>query len=169
VNAVSPATSRAVAARVEAAGAAFIDGAIVGPPPRTAGTTRLYLSGPEAATVASLFEQTALEPVILGAEIGSASAVKMAYAAWSKGSQALMLAARALARAEGVEDALVAEWELSRPGLPQRSRRAADAAREKGWRWAGEMEEVARSFADHELPAGFHTAAAELFAREAPP
>jgi hypothetical protein len=68
---------------------------------------RLYLSGPSAGTVAELFSESVIETVILGDEVGAASALKMAYAAWSKGTAALVLAIRALARAESVVDALL--------------------------------------------------------------
>ena len=37
----------------------------------------------------------------------------------------------------------------------------------KGWRWVGEMEEIAHSMAAHDLPTGFHEAAAEVFRRAA--
>jgi Domain of unknown function (DUF1932) len=89
--------------------------------------------------------------------------VKMAYASWTKGSAAMLLAARALARAEGVEDALLAEWEQSQPGLIQRWDRAATSAATKGWRWVAEMEEIAASMAADGLPAGFHQAAADIY------
>ena len=100
----------------------------------------------------------------------AASAVKMAYASWTKGSAALLLAARALARAEGVEDSLLAEWGASQPGLTERSARAAGSAAAKGWRWVAEMEEIAAAMAAAGLPDGFHLAAAEIYrrAQEAP-
>jgi len=89
----------------------------------------------------------------------------MAYAAWTKGTAALLLAARALARAEGVEDALLAEWTLSQPSLADRAQGAARSATTKGWRWVAEMEEIATSMAAAGLPDGFHQAAAEIFRR----
>ena len=92
----------------------------------------------------------------------------MAYAAWTKGSAALLLAARALARAEGVEDVLLAEWGISQPGLEARSARAAGAAAAKGWRWIAEMEEIAATMAAADLPGGFHQAAAEIYRRFSP-
>ncbi len=95
----------------------------------------------------------------------AASALKMAYAAWTKGSAALILGVRALARAEGVEDSLLAEWALSQPGLDRRSRGAARSAAAKGWRWTGEMEEIAASMTADGLPGGFGEAAAEVFRR----
>jgi hypothetical protein len=77
----------------------------------------------------------------------------------------LLLAARALARAEGVEDVLLAEWRDSIPELPKRSLGAAHSAGAKGWRWVGEMEEIASTFAAVNLPSGFHEAAAEIYRR----
>ena len=97
---------------------------------------------------------------------GAASAVKMAYAAWTKGTAALLLAARALASAEGVQDALLAEWALSQPDLAQRTPGAARSAALKGWRWVAEMEEIADSMAAAGLPRGFHQSAAEIFRRQ---
>jgi 3-hydroxyisobutyrate dehydrogenase-like beta-hydroxyacid dehydrogenase len=164
-NAISPSTAREVALMVEEGGATYIDGGIIGAPPVTPGTTRLYLSGGEADAVRGLFDGTPVDARVIGGGPWSASAVKMAYAAWTKGTAALLLAARALARAEGVEGALLAEWALSQPALAERSQRAASSATAKGWRWVAEMEEIAGSMAAAGLPDGFHQAAAEIFRR----
>jgi 3-hydroxyisobutyrate dehydrogenase-like beta-hydroxyacid dehydrogenase len=152
-NAVSPATSRAIRALVPHAD--FVDGGIVGPPPTAAGSTRVYLSGDSAPRVAALFEDTIVDARV----VADASALKMAYAAWTKGSAALLLAAHEAAEAYGVADALDGEWaEL------QASLAAARTARErKGWRWVAEMEEIADTFAAAGLPDGFHRAAAEVY------
>jgi 3-hydroxyisobutyrate dehydrogenase-like beta-hydroxyacid dehydrogenase len=191
-NAIAPVTAREVAGIVEAGGATFVDGGIIGTPPVEPGFIRLFLSGAKAAEIGALFDGTDVETRLVergagssgagssgagssgaggsGAgggqaadEIGAASAVKMAYASWTKGSAALLLAARALARAEGVEDALLGEWEQSQPGLVQRWDRAAGSAAKKGWRWVAEMEEIAASMAADGLPAGFHQAAAQIY------
>jgi 3-hydroxyisobutyrate dehydrogenase-like beta-hydroxyacid dehydrogenase len=163
-NAVSPATAREVARIVTAGGASYVDGGIIGPPPGGgSGGSRLYLSGPGAADVAALLAGTALTAEVIGTGTSAASAVKLAYAAWTKGTAALLLAARALARAEGVADTLLAEWALSQPELPGRSLGAAAAAAAKGWRWAGEMDEIAAAMAAAGLPPGFHEAAAAVY------
>jgi len=162
-NAISPATAAEVRAIVENAGARYVDGGIIGPPPEREPTTRVYLSGPEAPAVAELFAATGLPTPVLDAGPTTASALKMAYAGWTKGSAALLLAIRAAARAHGVEDALLAEWEQSIPALPDRSRQAARAADEKGWRWVAEMQEIAATMTAAGLPPGFHEAAAEVF------
>jgi len=170
-NAISPATAREVALMVEEGGATYVDGGIIGmppppsPPPAAGSSTRLYLSGAEAQTVRGLFDGTSLDSRVLGNGALAASSIKMAYAAWTKGTAALLLAARGLARAEGVEDALLAEWAMSQPALQDRSRDAADSAAVKGWRWVAEMEEIAASMAADGLPDGFHQAAAEIFRR----
>jgi 3-hydroxyisobutyrate dehydrogenase-like beta-hydroxyacid dehydrogenase len=160
-NAVSPATARKVAETVRAAGAEYVDGGIVGPPPREPGTTRLYLTGASAEAVAEFFHGSALEARVAP----NASAVKMAYAAWTKGTAAMLIAIRELARREGVEEWLLEEWDLSQPGLRDRHERAVRSAEAKGWRWVGEMEEIAATFEAAGLPGGFHRAAAEVYRR----
>jgi len=164
-NAVSPATAREVAQVVEKGGAEYVDGGIIGAPPRSPGDSRLYLSGPQAGRIAELFGDTALDAQVIGEEIGQASAVKMAYAAWTKGTAALLLAIRTLARAENVEQALLAEWQKSQPALTARPHAAARSAMQKGWRWVAEMEEIAATMAAVGLPPGFHEAAAAIYTR----
>jgi 3-hydroxyisobutyrate dehydrogenase-like beta-hydroxyacid dehydrogenase len=164
-NAVSVATAAQVADIVTASGAAYVDGGIIGLPPENAGHTRLYLSGRQAGEVQALFRRSALEARIAEGPPHAASAVKMAYAAWTKGTSALLLACRALARAEGVERTLLAEWALSQKGLPAQCEGAASAAALKGWRWVAEMEEIAASMAAAGLPHGFHEAAADVYDR----
>jgi hypothetical protein len=64
----------------------------------------------------------------------------------------------------GVEEALRTEWERSQPALVRRLDDAVTSTR-KAWRWEGEMVEIARTLFDAGLPAGFHSAAAEVFTR----
>lgn len=164
-NAVAPGTAREIGAIVEAGRATFVDGGLIGPPPRNAGSTRLYLSGREAKRAAALFESSALEAIAIGDGPGAASALKMTYAAYTKGSSALLMAIRALAASEGVDDALLAEWRRSQPDLPKRSEAAARDNARKAWRFVGEMEEIAATFAAAGLPGGFHEAAAVIYSR----
>jgi len=164
-NAISPATARAVGAVVERAGAVFVDGGIIGPPPRTPGTTRLYLSGPLAQQVAARFAGSALEAIALDGPRAAASALKMAYAGWTKGSAALLMTMRALAIAEGVDDALLREWNQSIPGLAGRSESAVRDNARKAWRFVGEMREIGQSLTAVGLPDAFHDAAAQVYER----
>jgi 3-hydroxyisobutyrate dehydrogenase-like beta-hydroxyacid dehydrogenase len=161
VNAIAPATARSIGARFTH----FVDGGVVGPPVHAAGTTRLYLSGDLAHEVATLWNETALETRVVDGGAGAASAVKVCFAAWTKGTAALLLAIRALASAENVEDALLAEWATSLPDLDDQARRAAIGNAPKAWRFAGELDEITKSFAAHDLPPGFATAAGEVYQR----
>jgi 3-hydroxyisobutyrate dehydrogenase-like beta-hydroxyacid dehydrogenase len=163
-NAIAPTTTQQIGARI----ARYVDGGIIGPPPHERGTTRLYLSGAEAPAAAELFANAALEARVLSERIGDASALKMAYAAWTKGTAALLLAIRDVARAQGVEPALLEEWKLSLPDLRAQAQRAGASAAAKGWRWTAEMEEIAATFAASGSPDGFHRAAAEVFRRRDP-
>jgi len=164
-NAISPDTAREVAQLITGNGGTYIDGGIIGQPPVPGTITRLYLSGEHAAVMRDLFDGTALQPRIVAGPAMGASAVKMAYAAWTKGSAALLLAARALAQAEGVEETLLSEWAFSQPHLARQSQRSAASGASKGWRWVGEMEEIAQCMAAAGLPDGFHQAAAEIYRR----
>ncbi|MBA03751.1 MAG: phosphogluconate dehydrogenase [Gammaproteobacteria bacterium] len=161
-NAVSPATSLAMGDLV---GENYVDGGIIGPPAWNVGSTRIYLSGPRAANIAALFEGTLLDSFVIEGEIGAASALKMCYAAYTKGSSALLLGVRALAERMGVTDSLISEWAISQRGLEERSRNTAYSTSQKAWRFAGEMREIAATYSAAGLPAGFHEAAAELFER----
>lgn len=164
-NAVSTATALEVAAIIEGCGARFVDGGIIGPPAKKAGSTRLYLSGADAGTVAGVFTGSVLEAIPMDSRPGAASALKMCYAAWTKGSAAMLTAVRALAVAEGVEGALREEWSISQQGLEARSEGAARNNAFKAWRFAGEMREIAATFEASGLPGEFHLAAADIYQR----
>lgn len=160
-NAVSPTSARRMSGMLER----FVDGGIVGPPPVGPGTTRLYLSGAEAGSVATAFDESHLEARVIGDSPGSASALKMAYAAWTKGSSALLLAVLALAQAEEVRVELAEEWAMSLPDLVSRAEKTASPVVSKAWRFSGEMREIADTFEDANLPDGFHRAAEEVYSR----
>ncbi len=89
----------------------------------------------------------------------------MCYAAWTKGTAALLLAVLSVATVEDVDDALIEEWDISQPDLLTRANRAAQGSAPKAWRFAGEMDEIAATFRDAGLPSGFHDSAAEVFRR----
>jgi 3-hydroxyisobutyrate dehydrogenase-like beta-hydroxyacid dehydrogenase len=158
-NAISPQSAREIAGII---GPGYVDGGIIGPPPVRAGTTRVYLSGARAGDVAAAFAGTPLEARVIGGAV-SASALKMAYAAWTKGSAALLLAIQATAAELGVEAVLREEWDLSQPDAAGRLETARAAADAKAWRWVAEMREIAATFAAAGQPDGFHRAAAELY------
>ena len=162
-NAISPATAGQVRDVVQSGGATYVDGGIIGGPPTEPGT-RLYLSGNRAGEVVALFEGTALDARVVDGDC-AASALKMAYAAWTKISAALVLGIEATARQHGVAEALHDEWELSGLDLADRLASAEGAARSKGWRWVDEMRQIAATFDAAGQSDGFGAAAAEVFRR----
>ena len=162
-NAVAPETSREIGRIVGERGATFVDGGIIGPPARARGTTRLYLSGDEAPRVAALFKEGPLEAITVEGGPGAASALKMAYAAYTKGTSALLVGIRAMAIHAGVEPALLAEWARSQGDVGARSERAAGETARKAWRFTGEMAEIAATFDDAGLPNGFFLAAGKIY------
>lgn len=163
-NAIAPSTARH---HLESFGDRYVDGGIVGPPAYRQGTTRLYLSGAQATEVGRLFSGTAVDARVVDGDELSASAVKMCYAAYTKGTSAMLLAIRSLADAHGVSSAIHTEWDLSQPTLWERSERTGLGTTRKAWRFAPEMREIAMSFSNVGLPSGFHEAAAEIYSRMA--
>jgi 3-hydroxyisobutyrate dehydrogenase-like beta-hydroxyacid dehydrogenase len=162
-NAISPARTREVGQIVEAAGARFVDGGIFGLPPTPTRVTRLYMCGPDAPTIAALFKGSQTEAIVMDQPVGAASALKVCYAASSKGATALLGIIRSLARFEGVDDALMEEWHHTMPGVAEQSEQIVQRAW-KAWRWEGEMEEIADAFDAANLPSGFR-AYAEIYRR----
>ena len=162
-NAVSPERTRGVQRIVEKGGADYVDGGIIGGPAwtREAGTC-LYLSGPRAEEVASCFAGSPLSAPVISERIGAASALKMGYAAFTKGSTALLTAILGMVEKEGVRANLARQW--GDAFTTQTVRRVCDNTA-KAWRFEGEMHEIAATFEAAGLPGGFHQAAAEVFRR----
>ena len=163
-NAISPATTTEVASVVGAAGATPIDGSIIGLPAHQPGTTRLYLSGDGVGALADDLNGGPLSVIAIDGEVGAASALKMAYAGWTKGSSALLLALVAFASEMGVYDALVEEWAHSMPQMAAQAEARAAGVGPKAWRFVGEMEEIAASLRAAGISGGFHDGAAETYA-----
>ena len=163
-NAIAPQTARQVAEIVEGAGARFVDAGIIGPPPQSGATsTRFYASGGDAATFARL-KDFGLEVRVVGDRPGQASALKMCYAALTKGTTALMTELSIAAERLGVSDALRAEFAESQPAMLERMQRAVPAMVPKAHRWVGEMAEIARTFEACGLTPRTFEGAAELYA-----
>jgi putative dehydrogenase len=159
-NAVSPATVSRIAAVIETVGCAFVDGGIIGPPPRPgARATRIYLSGPDAGRVAVLAEYGLNMPVLSG-PIGVASALKMSYAGITKGFTALGAAMMLAATRGGTADLLQRELAASQPELFAWLARQVPNMYAKAHRWMPEMQEIGDFV-------GEQTAARELFAAAA--
>jgi 3-hydroxyisobutyrate dehydrogenase-like beta-hydroxyacid dehydrogenase len=163
-NAIAPARTQRIARRLEEQGAHFVDGGIIGPPTTARNRTWLYLAGDAAALVASCFSAGPIETEVLEGGIGRASALKMCFAAYSKGSIALASAVLSAAENLDVLEDLKRQWQRSGPSLPELEREISRAA-PKAWRFVAEMHEIAATFEGAGLPPEFHQAAAEIFRR----
>jgi len=161
-NAIAPATTQKIGAIVVAAGAPFIDGGIIGAAPGKATPPRLYVSGPDAERLLPLGGPE-LKIVSLGPEIGRASALKMCYAALTKGSMTLDTAVLLAGTQLGVYDELKAELAGSQQAAFKRMENRVPWLAADAERWTGEMEEIAATFGAAGLPENFHLAAAEIF------
>lgn len=166
INAIAPATSRELNRRLSDAGITFVDGGIIGLPATVAGTTWLYLSGPDAEQIAKCFSKGPMEAVILGSEIGQASGLKMCFAANSKGTAAMQSAILATAESMGVRDALEKQWDIYTPGFTEKSHARIRQVASKSWRFTGEMHEIAATLAASGLPPEFHQGAADIYSRQ---
>lgn len=166
-NAIAPQKAVAIGEMLSDADIAYVDGSIVGPPAWKAGSTRFYVSGPRADEIADLFDGTFTEAIVIGDEIGRASALKMVFAAQTKGFTALLSAIQAAAEGLGVRADLDREWERRDPDAAANTRKRVRGVTEKAWRFAGEMQEIAATFEGAGVPNGFFVAAHDIYQRMA--
>ena len=164
-NAISPQGSRHIGQVLQTAGITYVDGSIIGPPAWKENTTRLYLSGEQTEMAASCFTAGPMAVKVIGDEIGQASALKMCYAAYTKGTSALLCAILAAAEALNVRQELSSEWSMSGSKLAEDATSSVQWVPAKAWRFEGEMEQIAATFNSVGIPDGFHLAAAEVYSR----
>lgn len=146
LNAVSPQTARDTDGMIRAAGGMFIDGGIIGPPPRgEKDRPRIFVAGADAY----LFEQIKhpnLQVRVMSERVGDASGVKMCYAAMTKGTTALAVELLVAARKLGVEQALEQELRESRNDVFEWQMKNIAVMPPKAYRWVPEMQEIAKTF-----------------------
>jgi 3-hydroxyisobutyrate dehydrogenase-like beta-hydroxyacid dehydrogenase len=166
LNAIAPATMARIQSELRENGLDVVDGSISGPPPRKPprkpGTTRLYLSGSRAEEVASLpFD--GVDRIVVGPDVGSASAVKMSTASVYKGSAALLAQALLAAHANGVLEHVLADLRTASPeAVANVERRLGNAAAKSG-RYVGEMHEIAATQSAAGLTPALFEALAEVY------
>ena len=165
VNAISPQKAKTIHQLMNSKGSEFVDGGIIGGPAWEPQSTWLYLAGIEASKVATCFHDGPLETEIMGTEIGQASAIKMSFAAYTKGSTALLCAIMATADEMGVREALEKQWSRNGSDFAERTQNRLRRVTAKAWRFSGEMDEIASTFQAAGLPDGFHLAAADIYKR----
>lgn len=166
-NAISPQRAVRIGKMMEANGIRFTDGGIIGGPAWRPKETWLYLSGKDAKVIADCFVNGPLETRVISTETGKASALKMCYAAYSKGTTALLAAILATAESLGVREELSQRWGEDEPGFVEQAEGRTTRVTAKAWRFEGEMHEIASTFQEAGLPGGFHESAAEIYLRMA--
>ena len=161
-NAVSPDTARRVGAIIRGAGAPFVDAGIVGTPPGKAKPTRFFVSGENAGFLDD-FDGKGIKVVQSGPELGRASAIKMCYAAITKGTSALHAAVLIAAERLGIGDEVHSELQYSAADMYKRMETLVPALPAVAARYIGEMKEIARTMDAAGVTPHFHTAATELY------
>ena len=144
-NAIAPQTVHEIETIIAQAGGTFVDGGIIGPPPRGKAKTRLYVSGPQAAELTQIADAQ-LQMRVVGERTGDASAVKMCYASMTKGTMALGMELLIAARKLGVERALEAEMQESQADMLEWVLSRSVSMPPKAYRWVPEMLEIAKTF-----------------------
>jgi 3-hydroxyisobutyrate dehydrogenase-like beta-hydroxyacid dehydrogenase len=166
-NAISPHRAVRIGQFLGAQGIRFVDGGIIGGPAWKPTTTCLYLSGKHSERIAQCFASGPLATRIIGEEIGKASALKMCYAAYTKGTTALLAAILAAAESLEIREELYEQWERDEEGFSEQVDRRVQRVTSKAWRFEGEMLEIASMFRESGVPEGFHRSAAEVYHRMA--
>ena len=163
-NAISPQHTLQIGTLMTEAGVDFVDGGVIGPPAWKPGTTWLYLSGVAADKIPQYFSAGPLETHVLSEKVGDASSLKICYAAYNKGSIALLCAVLAGAEQLGVRGELLEHWERQSANLAGGKAQAlVEGIIRKAWRFTGEMEEIAATFEHVGVTGEFHEAAKHLY------
>ncbi|HSL47368.1 MAG TPA: DUF1932 domain-containing protein [Anaerolineales bacterium] len=166
-NAISPQRAIKIHQMMQENNIQFVDGGIIGGPAWKPNETWLYLSGEYANDIASCFSDGPLEIKIIGSEIGKASALKMCYAAYTKGTSALLAAILAVSESLSVRHELYRQWDMEDRDFSEQVNRRVTRVTAKSWRFEGEMKEIASTFEGAGLPNGFHQSASEIYRRMA--
>jgi 3-hydroxyisobutyrate dehydrogenase-like beta-hydroxyacid dehydrogenase len=163
LNAIAPDTSRRIAAVMGSSGHDYVDGSISGPPPSRPDKTRIYLSGERAAEVADL-PFVGVARIVVGSEVGMASAVKMSTASVYKGTSALLAHALLAADENGVLEHVLTDLRGGSPELVANIERRLASAAAKSGRFVAEMREIAATQEAAGLTPALFDAMADVFA-----
>ncbi|HVC51467.1 MAG TPA: DUF1932 domain-containing protein [Stellaceae bacterium] len=163
-NAVSPQTAQQIAAAIAPTGAEFVDGGIIGSPPRSGyGGPAIYAAGP-AVGHTRVLRDYGLDWRVIDGPVGAASGLKMSYAGITKGTTAIAAAMLLGAARFGCGEALIAELAASQPEMLKRMRGSIPGMYDKAYRWVGEMEEISDFLGASPPSRDMYAAIARLYA-----
>jgi 3-hydroxyisobutyrate dehydrogenase-like beta-hydroxyacid dehydrogenase len=161
-NAVSPQTAMRIGEIISPTGADFVDGGIIGGPPRPGYSPTIYASGPTARQTA-LLRDWGIDWRVIDGPIGAASALKMSYAGITKGTTAIASAMLLGAARFGCGAALIAELTESQPEMLARFRDGIPRMYDKAYRWVAEMEEISDFLEQNPPSRDIYAAIARLY------
>jgi 3-hydroxyisobutyrate dehydrogenase-like beta-hydroxyacid dehydrogenase len=161
-NAISPQTAERVAAIVAPTGARFVDGGIIGGPPRPGYSPAIYASGPAVRETAAL-RDWGLDWRCIDGPIGAASGLKMSYAGITKGITALGSSMMLGAARFGCAEALLAELKSSQPDIFKYLGASVPRMYDKAYRWVAEMEEISDFHGSYKPAADIYAAIARHY------
>ena len=161
-NAVSPQTAIRIAEIVAPTGADFVDGGIIGGPPRPGYSPTIYASGPAASQTAVL-RDWGIDWRVIDGPVGAASALKMSYAGITKGTTAIASAMLLGAARFGCAEALIAELTESQPEMLARFRESIPRMYDKAYRWVAEMQEISDFLEKNPPSRDIYAAVARLY------
>lgn len=148
MNSVAPETKRMAAAAVEAAGARYVDVAVLAPVDPARLAVPLLLAGDAAEAARAALALAGFAQIrVVGSEVGRASAIKMIRSVMVKGIEALTAEMMLAATRAGVAEEVLASLDASERGTGWFARAAYNIERmaTHGLRRAAEMEESART------------------------
>ena len=161
LNAISPETVLRMNDILSNGKVKFIDGGIIGTPPKEQNLPRIYVSG-ENSTYMTNLDGLGMKVIDMGGKIGSASAMKMAYASITKGYSSLLIAAVTLSIRTDNFDSLMKELEFSQPRVFNDLQNLKSIP-SKAHRWIGEMEEISNTFIENNITGYFHKGSKQIY------
>jgi len=149
-NSASPGAKIRAAALIDAAGARYVEGAVMTSIPPYRIKVPLLLGGPNAAAIEPSLTALGFAPKVASDRLGVASATKMCRSVMIKGLEAMVIESFTAARAYGVEDAVLASLKETFPGIDWEKQGAYFFQRviEHGRRRSEEVREVAETVRD---------------------
>lgn len=154
INSASPGAKREASKAVTAAGADYVEAAVMSNVPPHGHRVPMFLAGAAADKAAALMKPLGMDVEVVGSEIGQASSIKMIRSVMVKGLEALLVESLTAAHRAGVEDKVIESLGESFPGLDWRGKAGYHLGRVAlhAERRADEMEEVAETLRDIGVP-----------------
>lgn len=169
INSASPGTKKMAAGAVEAAGAQFVEGAVMAAVAGPGLKVPILTGGTAAGTAASILNPLGMNLTPVAIEIGRASATKLARSIVMKGIEAALVQSAAAARRWDVEAEVIASLQTTHPGIDWKKQvaNAGERVARHGIRRAEEMREAGAMLADLDLDPGLCLAIAAVQERGA--